>query len=65
MRTMRTMALLATGLCLVLGQAASAAPCRDGKGKFVTCPPPAPAAKKTCRDAKGKFNKCAAIAPTR
>ncbi len=63
---MKTMALLAAGFCLVLGQAASAAaPCRDGKGKFVTCPPPAAAAKKTCRDAKGKFVKCAAIAPTR
>ena len=64
-RTMRTTALLATSLCFVLGQAASAAaPCRDAKGKFVTCPAPA-AAKKTCRDAKGKFNKCGAIAPTR
>ena len=62
---MKTMVLLATGLCLVLGQAASAAaPCRDAKGKFITCPPPA-AAKKTCRDAKGKFSKCGAIAPTR
>ena len=62
---MKTMTLLATGLLLVLGQAASAAtPCRDGKGKFVTCPPAAAAAKKTCRDAKGKFVKCAATAPT-
>ena len=53
-------ALLALGLCFVLGDAASAAaPCRDGKGKFVTCPPAAPAAKKTCRDNKGKFIKCA------
>ena len=55
-------ALLGIGLCLVLGNAASAAaPCRDNKGKFVTCP--APAAKKTCRDNKGKFIKCAATAP--
>ncbi len=55
-------ALLAFGLCFVLGNAASAAaPCRDAKGKFVTCP--APAAKKTCRDNKGKFVKCAAAAP--
>ena len=59
---MRT-ALLGIGLCLVLGNAASAAaPCRNSNGKFVTCPPP-PAAKKTCRDNKGKFIKCAATAP--
>ncbi len=56
---MRTMVLLAAGACLVLGNAASAAPCRDGKGKFITCPAPA-AAKKGCRDAKGKFVKCTA-----
>lgn len=37
---------------------ASAAPCRNGKGKFVTCPP-VKAAK--CRDAKGKFMKCDAM----
>lgn len=55
--------LLGVGLCFFLGNAASAAaPCRDGNGKFVTCP--APAAKKTCRDNKGKFIKCAAIAPS-
>lgn len=55
-------ALLGIGLCFVLGGAASAAaPCRDAKGKFVTCP--APAAKKTCRDNKGRFIKCAAAAP--
>ncbi len=55
--------LLGVGLCFFLGNAASAAaPCRDGNGKFVTCP--APAAKKTCRDNKGKFIKCAATAPS-
>ncbi len=58
---MKTMVLLATGFCFALGSAASAAPCRDAKGKFITCP--APAAKKTCRDNKGKFIKCAATAP--
>ncbi len=57
-------ALLGIGLCFVLGNAASAAaPCRNDKGKFVTCPAPAPAAKKSCRDTKGKFIKCAATAP--
>ena len=45
------------------GGPASAAPCRDGKGKFVACPPPAAAAAK-CRDAKGKFTKCTAAAAT-
>ena len=37
--------------------AVQAAPCKDAKGKFVTCPP-APAAKKVCKDAKGKFTAC-------
>jgi hypothetical protein len=58
------------GLCLAVTaplatfDAAAAAPCRDAKGKFVTCPPPA-AAKQKCRDAKGKFTACgaSAIAP--
>ena len=59
---MRTV-LLCVGLCFFLGNAASAAaPCRDGAGKFVTCP--VPAAKKTCRDNKGKFIKCVTTAPT-
>lgn len=56
------------GLCLAMaaplatfGTAASAAPCRDAKGKFITCPPPA-AAKQKCRDAKGKFAACGASA---
>jgi hypothetical protein len=32
-------------------------PCKDAKGKFVKCPPPA-AASSRCKDAKGKFVKC-------
>lgn len=36
-----------------------AAPCKDAKGKFTKCPPPAAAAPGTrCKDAKGKFAKC-------
>ena len=58
---MKTTVLLATGLCLMLGNAASAASCRDAKGKFITCPAPV-AAKKTCRDVKGKFIRCATTA---
>ena len=35
---------------------ASAAPCKDAKGKFIKCA--APVAKQVCKDAKGKFAKC-------
>ncbi|USQ93993.1 hypothetical protein [Caulobacter sp. RL271] len=38
---------------------ASAAPCKDAKGKFIKCPAAAAPAKPTkCKDAKGKFAKC-------
>ena len=37
---------------------ASAAPCKDAKGKFTKCPVAAPVAKQVCKDAKGKFAKC-------
>ncbi len=56
---------VAVGLCLALSAPlatlapAVAAPCRDAKGKFVTCPAPA-AKKQPCRDAKGKFTACPA-----
>ena len=54
---------IAVGLCLALAAplagSAAAAGCRDGKGKFITCPP-APMVKKSCRDGKGKFIACAA-----
>ncbi len=52
---MRLMAVIAASLVVSFGSVASAASCRDGKGKFITCPP---VAAKTCRDAKGKFIKC-------
>jgi hypothetical protein len=40
----------------------AAAPCKDAKGKFIKCPPPAPAKAAPCKDAKGKFTKCPAAA---
>ena len=52
----KSLAVLAVTIAFSLGSVASAAPCRDGKGKFVTCTPVAAA--KKCRDAKGKFIKC-------
>lgn len=49
--------LAAAALVSLAAAPASAAPCRDGKGKFVKCPEK-PAAKTKCKDAKGKFAKC-------
>ena len=62
---MKTLAMLAVALLIASGGSASAAACRDGKGKFVPCPPPAPAASAKCRNAAGRFVKCgtAAAAP--
>jgi len=50
---------LAVG-ALVAGSTPSiaAAPCRDAKGKFIKCPPRAPAKPTKCRDAKGHYAKC-------
>ena len=54
-------------LALVLGlgfaafgnATATAAQCRDDKGKFIKCPPAAPAPAAKCRDMKTKkFAKC-------
>ena len=53
--------LLAVAAALsLLASPALAAPCKDAKGKFIKCPPPAaaPAPKGPCKDAKGKFIKC-------
>lgn len=52
---MKSLVLGATLLAFTLGGVASAAPCRDTHGKFVTCPSAKP---KACRDAKGKFASC-------
>lgn len=58
------MRILAVALSLGIAfstAATAAAPCRDGKGKFIVC---APVAAQKCRDAKGKFVKCGASATT-
>lgn len=65
-------ALSAAVALLAAPVVAQAAPCKDAKGRFVSCPAtksPAksqaksknaakPAAKKTCKDAKGRFTAC-------
>ncbi|RST31321.1 hypothetical protein HMF7854_11085 [Sphingomonas ginkgonis] len=53
MRFILTLAAAAS----LLAPPAFAAPCRDGKGKFVKCAE-TKAAPKRCKDAKGKFAKC-------
>jgi hypothetical protein len=58
---MRRLLLTAITLAFAAGSTVSAAPCRNDKGKFITCPP---AAAKKCRDAKGKFIKCEATPAT-
>ena len=55
-----TAAVLAFSLAAVQAAPALAAPCKDAKGKFVKCPPPAPVKVVHCKDAKGKFVKCTA-----
>lgn len=58
---MRSIVSLAAALLLaasVTGAADAAAPCKDAKGKFIKCPPPAAAASSRCRSAKGAFVKC-------
>lgn len=57
--------LTALSVAVLMGAAAApvsaATPCRDAKGKFITCPKPKP---EKCRDAKGKFTKCPPPAAT-
>lgn len=48
-------ALVAVALAFGASSAYAAA-CKDAKGKFTKCPPPAASTK--CKDAKGKFAKC-------
>ncbi|WP_066722647.1 hypothetical protein [Sphingomonas pituitosa] len=48
----------ATAIMTLAVTPATAAPCRDGKGKFVKCADAAPAQPVKCKDAKGKFAKC-------
>jgi hypothetical protein len=52
-------ALSAFGLVVGTASPVAAAPCRDGKGKFIKCPTKAAPPKSTrCRDTAGKFAKC-------
>ena len=44
--------------CGIAGSTLAAAPCKDAKGKFIKCPPPAAAPAGKCRNAKGAFAKC-------
>jgi hypothetical protein len=57
----RSALTVAASFALLAGAAvpATAAPCKDAKGKFTKCPP-APAKPVRCKDAKGKFAKCGA-----
>ena len=57
---MKTLIPLVALLFVASAAPASAAACRDAKGKFIPCPAAAPATK--CRDTKGKFIKCDAVA---
>lgn len=58
MTKMVATALLTLALTLGSAAPASAAPCKDAKGKFVKCPPKAPVKKAPCKDAKGRFTQC-------
>ncbi|GAA4501577.1 hypothetical protein [Gluconacetobacter tumulicola] len=49
--------LVVVTLIGVSAPVSAAAPCRDAKGKFTTCPKPKPA---KCRDEKGRYAKCPA-----
>jgi hypothetical protein len=56
---MRKIVIALSAFGLIAGSAATAAaPCRDAKGKFIKCPPKAPAKPTRCRDAKGHYAKC-------
>jgi hypothetical protein len=50
--------LIAASLAGLAAAPATAAPCRDAKGKFIKCATKAPAKAARCKDAKGKFAKC-------
>ena len=58
MRKLTVAILSATLLMGGLTSAASAAPCKDAKGKFIKCPPAKPTKVVRCKAANGKFAKC-------
>jgi hypothetical protein len=51
-------AVLAFSLTALGAAPVLAAQCKDAKGKFIKCPPPAKPVVVRCKDAKGKFAKC-------
>lgn len=59
---LKTLTIAALALALSTGPSwAAGAQCRDGKGKFVKCPPAAAAQAGKCRDkTTKKFAKCGA-----
>jgi hypothetical protein len=68
---MRNTLILAAIAVLAFSSAANAKSCKDEKGHFVKCPPPAAAplvresnkaGPGTCKDAKGHFAKCGTVA---
>ena len=60
-KTLATVATLAFALTVFSAGDVFAAQCKDAKGKFMKCPPPAAAVAKKCRDIKTKkFAKCGA-----
>ena len=62
---MRRLVFALTAVSLLAASAPSfaAAPCKDAKGKFIKCPPPAPPRAAPCKDAKGRFIKCPPAKP--
>ena len=50
--------LIAAFLAGLVAAPATAAPCRDDKGKFAKCPDKAPAKAARCKHTKGEFAKC-------
>ena len=50
--------MIAASVAALAAVPASAAPCRDAKGKFIKCHAAAPATPKRCKSANGKFAKC-------
>lgn len=56
---MRSLLIAIASLAIVSGSApASAAPCKDAKGRFTKCPAKTPLKTVRCKTANGKFAKC-------
>jgi hypothetical protein len=57
-RTLVLVAALSVSFTALSAYPVLAAPCKDAKGKFTKCAPPAKPVVVRCKDAKGKFAKC-------